>query len=200
MIRVAITGNMGSGKSEVLRLLKQDQNLVFEADQVAKKLLLKGSPVYSELRTHFKSNHLLDNGDFDTKSLAREVFSNKKKLKILESILHPEVWRNWEEFIKKKRSKLYPFVFFEIPLFKSGFSKEQFDFIVLVKSSDALKLKYLSHKGITKPEAEMRWKNQIPDLDFLSSAHFIIENESDLNSLKTKVDDLLLFLKKNVKK
>ena len=200
MIAVALTGRMGAGKSEALKRIQENKHPVFEADRVAKSFLSQRSSCYPRLKSLFGEACLLENGEFDVKTLAQEIFSDNNKLKAMESIIHPEVKKKWSEFLEIKSRELYPFAFCEIPFFKKGIKTEGFDFVILVVAPEDLMLKRLIQKGISKKEVESRWKNQMLDSEFLDSADFIIKNEGCLEDLNAKVDQVLKKLKDKVRK
>ena len=197
---VALTGRIGAGKSEVLKRMQENKQPVFEADRVAKSFLSQKSSCYSRLKSLFGEACLLENGEFDVKALAQEVFSDNSKLKAMEDIIHPEVRKKWNEFLEIKERKLHSFAFCEIPFFKKGIKTEEFDFVILVVASEDLMLKRLNQKGVSKKEAESRWKSQMLDSDFLDSADFIIKNEGSLEDLNVKVDKVLKDLKDKITK
>ena len=200
MIKVVITGRMGAGKSQVLRFVAKQGLPVFKADQMVKNLISKENPCYRELKSVFGKDFLLKNGEVDLKSLSQEVFSDSKKLQNLEKILHLRVGEKWKNFVEIQKKKSCHFVFCEIPLFKKGIPRDQFDFIILVTASDDLKLKRLIQKGMTKKEVEARWNHQMLESDFFQSAHFVIQNSGHLKDLELKASKMLEFLKDRIKK
>ena len=96
MIKVGLTGNIGTGKSTVARIFESLGVLVYHADQEAKKMLERES-VKKDLLNNFGQD-ILDQGNIDRKRLADLVFNNREKLKTLNSIIHPLVKQDLKDF------------------------------------------------------------------------------------------------------
>ena len=124
---IGLTGGIGAGKTSVLNLFEKRNINCFNSDLVAKRLL------DNDLRDKIQSLFGLDlyiKGKLDRNKLSKIVFNDKNKLSLLNSIVHPEVRKKFEDFVKTNSND--DFVIYETALlFESGFYKKC-DFIILV--------------------------------------------------------------------
>lgn len=179
-MRVAITGTIGSGKSEMSNYLRNKYNLfVFDCDKTNSELL-KNNPLI--LKKDFSD--CFDGKTLNKYKLASVVFNDIEKRKRLESIMHPLIL---DEMSKK--TKVYDPFFAEVPLlFESGWDK-YFDLNVLVVCDEDIALKRLSERGLSEKESRERIKNQMSISDKMAKSDVIIYNNSNLASFYKKIDD-----------
>ena len=175
MLKIAITGNIASGKSTVEKIIENNGYKVYDTDKIAHKILENSEDVKKAFKT------------VDRKEIAKIVFSSPKKLKLLESIIHPKVK---EEILKifDSEDKL---VFISVPqLFESGFDT-LFNKIIYVTADRALRLERLiKRNNLTIEEAEIRINAQV-EKDKIKKSDYIIENNTDLVNLQNKVKEVL---------
>lgn len=178
MIKVGLTGNIGTGKSTVARIFESLGIPIHLADQVAKKMLLKES-VIELLYNQFGSDVFIQ-GSVDRKKLADLVFNNPRKLGDLNAIIHPLVRDDLSDFFARMNHHTYVIQEAAI-LFESGFYKE-FDKIILVTSPVELANKRVMERdGISEKDVEQRRANQWSQVKKIKLTDFIIENnEQDL--------------------
>ncbi|MCD4694799.1 MAG: dephospho-CoA kinase [Bacteroidales bacterium] len=178
MIKVGLTGNIGSGKSTVSKIFEVLGAPVYHADNNAKAFLCH-QEVIDKLRNKF-GDCIMSEGIIDRKKLAGIVFNNSKKLGFLNSIIHPLVKQDL--IIWMNNMKHHPYIIQEAAiLFESGFDKD-FEKIILVISTDDLASKrVMMRDGISKHEVELRRSNQWRQDKKIGLADFIIENtEKDM--------------------
>ena len=194
MLKVLITGVMGSGKSTAGLFLKNLSYPVFIADDYVDTLFLENSSCYQQLKELFPSCLQEDHKTFDKKKVAEIIFQERDKKSALEEIIHPLVWEAFDDFVKVFSPK-NTIVFCEMPpIFKNRLS--YFDECVLVLTPASLITKRLVSKGWKKQEIENRLKNQM-EVEFLKKhCNFIIDNSEDLNSLHQQLQNVLDQLKK----
>lgn len=193
---IAITGSMGSGKSEVLRVLRKKGFCTIEADQLARSFLFPKSPCFNELRSLFKNLVPSKKDGFCSKEIAREVFlTNPWKLKRLEDILHPLVQEKLSALLSEKQAQKEPFVFYEIPLLrKKSLLKNRFDFVVLIVRPRAKALKSLIKKGWSEEAVKARLEQQTQESVF-EKPDFILQNQGSLKTLFSQLEPVLKSLK-----
>ena len=174
MIKVGLTGNIGSGKSTVARIFESLGIPVYHADLEAKKML-EVELVKTDLLTGF-GQEIFDEGTVDRKKLASLVFNNSKKLHELNAIIHPLVKEGLARFFHENQA--YPFVIQEAAiLFETGFNKD-FDKIILVTSPDELANKrVMLRDGVNISEVEQRRSNQWSQEKKIGLSDFIINND-----------------------
>lgn len=175
MLKIAITGNIASGKSTVEKIIENNGYKVYDTDKIAHKILENSEEVKKAFKT------------VDRKEIAKIVFSSPEKLKLLESIIHPKVK---EEILKIFNSE-EKLVFISIPqLFESGFDT-LFNKIIYVTADRALRLERLiKRNNLTIEEAEIRINAQV-DTNKIEKSDYIIENNTDLADLQDKVKEVL---------
>lgn len=173
MLKIAITGNIASGKSEVEKIIAQDFP-VFDADKIAHKFL----------------------GNVDRRALGEKVFSDPVVRKKLEEYIHPKVK---DEILKIFCESQDKYVFVSIPLlFETGFDK-LFDKIIFVQCDDKLRLERLMKRNnFTKEQALKRMNAQMPQDDKINKSDFVIHNNSTKEELAAQVNELLKKILKNL--
>ena len=184
MLKVAITGNIASGKSQVERYLA-DTYHVYDTDKIAHKIL-------DEIKD-FYGYDVFTNGKIDRKKLGRLVFSDPELKKKLEMIIHPQVKEILNNIFEKHKND--KFVFVSVPLlFEAGFDG-MFDKIILVTTNEKTRLERLMKRdNLTKEEALSRIKSQISEKEKIKKSDFIIENSSNFHNLENQTDQILALL------
>lgn len=130
MIIVGITGLIGSGKSTTSLILKRMGYNVFDADK-ANKTLLNEKKVQSQIINRFKKESLINEfNKLNLKELSKLVFSNEKKLKELEQILHPKIQYLEEKFIIRNIRNNEKIVFLDVPLLFKNNRQRRCDYII----------------------------------------------------------------------
>ena len=157
MIKVGLTGNIGSGKSIVARIFEILGVPVFRADEVAKEFLFD-SDVKEILKNKF-GKKIFTGKNINTKALAEIVFKDKESLSFLNSVIHPLVKKSLEQWLDNNKDQKYIIQEAAI-LFESGFYKE-FDKVITVASPENLAIKRVMERdGVGEEEVKNRQKNQ----------------------------------------
>lgn len=172
MTRIALTGNIASGKSAVLAVLQEQGYDVLDTDDVAHELLtVKNSKLYDA----FKNYDVFEDGEFSRKKLGELVFQDNILRKKLENILHPQIRAEIEKFEGIVAIPL---------LFETGM-QELFDKIIIVYTDDDIRLKRLMcRNNLTKEDAKARMNSQIPQEKKLAMCDFVINNNGNLDELR----------------
>lgn len=181
MLRVAITGNIASGKSQVEKYIAQEYP-VYDADKLAHEVL--------DNIKDFYGLDVFTDGKIDRQKLAKLVFDNPDIKFKLEQLVHPKVKEKILEIFNKYSNENY--VFISVPLlYETGF-EVLFDKVILVTVDKNTQLKRLMHRNnLTKEEALKRIHSQLPQNDKVNKADFIIENNFDLRNLEQQVEQVL---------
>ncbi len=181
MLKVAITGNIASGKSQVEQYLSKIFP-VYDTDKIAHKFL-------NELKD-FYGYDVFTEGKIDRKKLGKLVFSNPELKEKLEAIIHPQVKETLNNIFEKHKND--KFIFVSVPLlFEAGFDG-MFDKIILVTTDDKTRLQRLMKRdNLTEEEALIRIKSQISEKEKIKKSDFIINNNSDIHNLEIQINQFL---------
>lgn len=183
MIIIGITGGVGSGKSRVLYDLSENHGAyIVEADKLAHTLMEPGQSIYNEIVENFGREILKEKAPYeiDRQKLGSIVFSDKDKLKLLDSISHPAVKKNilWQ-IETKKAEGVKLFVIEAALLIQDGY-KEICDEIWYVWVSKEERIKRLAkQRGYTKSKCISMFNSQEDDDYYKKYADFTINNQLD---------------------
>ncbi|ACO04469.1 MAG TPA: dephospho-CoA kinase [Persephonella sp.] len=199
MLKVGLTGSIGTGKSTVGKIFSELGAYVIDADKVV-HTLLKREDIKEKIRKEF--GDVFDSkGEIDRKKLGSIVFKDPEKKKKLESIIHPEVRKEIERSIKKIEDKdPESIVIVEVPLLIETGSYRDYDIVILVYAPEKLQLERLIKKGFSKDEALRRIRSQLPIDEKIKYADIVIYNTGDLKRLREEVESVYRKLKEKVKK
>lgn len=177
MVKVGITGGIGSGKSTACKVFKVLGIPVFEADSVGKHLMNSDAQIQARLVHLFGSAVYLPDHTIDRKYLSGIVFSNPSLLAELNSIVHPAIRQAFEEWILEQHS---PYVLLEAAiLFESGFYKAM-DRTITVVTDEAQRIKrVMKRDAVTEEQVRQRIGNQWSDEQRIKLADFVIGNNDN---------------------
>jgi dephospho-CoA kinase len=187
MLRVGVTGGIGSGKSALSALLAQLGAHVIDADQLAREIVAPGTAGLAELVDRFGS-HLLVDGVLDRAGLASIVFSDPKALADLEAITHPRIRARFEELASQCGQEAI--VVHEVPLLAERSLGAQYQLVIGVESTDERRRERLMARGMTADEIIRRQAQQFSDEQRRPHCDVIIDNNRDLSVLKVEVERL----------
>jgi dephospho-CoA kinase len=198
MLIVALTGGIGAGKSHVAKCFHQLGSYVFDADQLARAAIERGSKGFDEVVTTF-GDQILKDGDIDRRKLGEIVFSDPIAKAKLEAIVHPGVQRLFEE--AKKDLPLDAIVIYEIPLLAESNSRSRFDYAITVEADVETRTQRLKERGLASHEIVGRMTAQASREERISHSDLVIENHGDEDALLRQVEEIwqsvLLPLAKN---
>ena len=195
MLKVAITGNIAAGKSEVETLLREQGYKVFDSDVIAHDITSKDEKLIVEIKNLFKGYDILDkNAAISRPKLGKLVFSNKELLVELESIIHPAIKERIKDiFLNNPNEKV---IFVAVPLLFEKNFRSLFDKVILVLADEKRRLdRLLKRSSYDIEHAKSRIKSQLPQEKKIPLCDFLIENNHDLDYLKPQVDLILKKLK-----
>ena len=183
MIKVAITGNIASGKSQVEKEIRNLGYLVFDADKIAHSCLINNKDIIVDT---FGSK-ILVGGEISREKLGNIVFNDKDKLEKLNSIIHPEVIKEINTLFEHYKEERYLFV--SIPLLFEAKMENMFDKIIFVYANDTIRLERLMKRNnLSKVDALKRINSQQSQTDKMTKSDFIIKNEGSLEDLKLHIN------------
>lgn len=183
---IGLTGGIASGKSTVSKYLKEKGYQIFDADKIAKDLTNEDN-IKNKIVEKFGSNILDNNFSLDRKKMKEIVFNDKSKLKLLNDIIHPEVF----EFYKKAKenNKENKILIFDVPLlFESGIDS-LCDKILVVISDHKIQIERIIERDkIDKTLATNIINSQITNKERIKKADIVIENNGSLEELYEKIE------------
>ena len=173
MLRIGLTGGIGSGKTTVAKVFETLGIPVYYADDRAKHLMNTNSALKASIIQHF-GNEAYQNGELDRKYLAAIVFNNKEKLELLNSLTHPITIRDAEEWMKIQTT---PYTVKEAALlFESG-AAEHLDFVIGVYTPQHIRVQRVVHRDHLPVEEVMkRISHQIDEEMKMKLCDFVITN------------------------
>ncbi len=191
-MKIAITGNIGSGKSVFSSFAEKHGYIVLRADDISKEILSNDSEVRKEIIKAFGAQSFKNNKP-DVKYLSQKVFSDPVRLNKIESILHPRVIKSINNTIKslEKDNKI---VFVEAALIYEADMEKMFDYVVLITSDRNNRLNRKFNTGISEEDFNKRESNQIPEDEKRKRADFIFSNDGSIEDLQSKFNLLLISL------
>ena len=192
---IGVTGSLATGKSMVSGLFAGQGALKIDADEITHRLLAKDPVIKKEVVSVF-GEEILAAGEIDRKKLAGKVFADKKQLKRLSEIMHPEIIR-----IIKAAAEQHPerVIVIDAPLLIEAGLNDFVDIVVVVKAGEKTQLKRAMGRGLTQEEAKKIISSQMALSEKERLADFIIDNDVDgeMEKVKKGVEDVWENLWKN---
>jgi dephospho-CoA kinase len=178
MLKVGLTGGIGSGKSTVARIFGDLGARVIDADVVARDLVRPGYPLLAQIAEAFGPEVLLPDGELDRARLASIIFADAEKRRALEAILHPPIMREIDllatAFGRAERDAV---VVVEAALIVEIGRAGEFDRLVVVWATPEQQLQRLmARDGFGREEAERRLAAQMPLEEKRRAAHLVVDN------------------------
>src|SRR5437899_3293238 len=177
MILVGLTGGVATGKSSVLRLFQDCGARVLDADILARQVVQPGKPAWRDIVRTFGRKVLRPDRTLDREALARIVFRNLAKLRILSSIVHPRVAREQTRLtreISKKEPRVV--VIYDAPLLIEASAHKRMDRIIVVTADRETQIKRLCNRNhLSRTEALRRIRSQMPLAQKIKSADYVLD-------------------------
>lgn len=177
MIKVGITGGIGSGKTTVCRIFETFGIPVFYADTVAKEIMVTDPVLVAGVKEAFGQESYDEAGKLNNKHIASIVFGNSTELARLNSVVHPAVFRAFDDWLEQLPAGT-PYILKEAALlFESG-SYKACDKSVLVTAPAEIKIKrVMDRDGVTAEQVQARMDKQMSDSEKIKMADFLIRND-----------------------
>jgi dephospho-CoA kinase len=189
VLRVGLTGGIGSGKSEVSRRLVAHGAVVIDADAIAREVVEPGAPGLAEVVTAFGPGVLTEDGTLDRPRLGDLVFGDASLLARLNGIVHPLVRARMAEL--EQAAGPAAIVVFDVPLIAENNTAGSFDLVVVVDVPPRLQAdRLVRHRGMTREQAKARMAAQASRADRLAIASIVIDNSGSLAELDRLVGEL----------
>lgn len=189
MLKVGLTGGMGSGKSTVATRLAQLGATVIDADAIAREIVEPGQPALAELAERFGEEILTDDGALDRAELARRAFVDAESTEALNAITHPRIAERTAEYYRQAAAAAAPVVVYDMPLlFEKGLEADQ-DLVLVVHAPEELRIQRLvESRGVDREDAARRIAAQLDDATRIAKADVVLDNTASVAKLQAQVD------------
>lgn len=188
MIRLALTGSIGMGKSTVADMFRKAGVPVFDADATVRRLQGPGGALVKRIEKRFPGTTGPEG--VDREALSERVLSDPGELAALEAIVHPAVHHERTRFIVENGDA--PALLFEIPLLFETGGAETFDKVIVVSAPAAVQReRVLSRPAMTEEKFTALLARQMSDEDKRARADFVIDTGGDLSTTEAQVRDIL---------
>ena len=192
MIKVALTGSIGMGKSTVAAMFERAGIPVFDADAEVRRLQGKGGSLAGPIGALFPQ--AIINGEIDREALSRAVIGNPEALAKLEALVHPEVRAARDRFIAANTQS--PIILFDIPLLFETSGESNADKVIVVSApADVQRQRVLARPGMTPAKLDGILARQMPDADKRARADFVVDTGSSLEETQAQVAAIIACLR-----
>ena len=187
MLKVGLTGGIGSGKTTVSKVFADKNFKIFNSDDIAKNIIKTDIEIKKSIINFFGSKSF-NGSDFNSIYISEVIFSDPKKLDLLNSIVHPKVFEKFKKFVKKNlKSKI---LVESAILFESNFYKLM-DYNILLKSPKIERInRIINRDNLSTKKIEKIMNVQWSDKKKINLATFVIEN-TNISKTKTEILSLI---------
>ena len=184
---IGLTGGIGSGKSSVLEIFKKIGISTYNADESAKKLISSDKKIIYSIKQLFGED-IYDENKLNSKPVSKIVFNDKEKLKSLNSIIHPAVAIDFDNFCFKHRDETY--IVKEAAIIFETKTENLFNKIIYVKAPKEIRVdRVMQRDNLSRDDVLNRIQNQINETSTIDKCDFIIDN-INFSELEEKVIEI----------
>ena len=195
MLLIGLTGGIGSGKSTVAAMLRDQGIRVVDADQIAREVVEPGQPALAELVEVFGQGILNDDGSLNRQELANRAFATEEATNALNAITHPRIEQETQRQFDLAAAEKENFLVYDMPLLVERGLHEEMDMVIVVHTDIEERVRRLvEHRGLDEDDVRRRMSHQVDDVTRLASADVLIDNNGSVNHLRKQVDDFLATL------
>ena len=198
MVIIGLTGGIGSGKSSVAEMFKDEGAYVIDFDYLARVVVEPDKTAWRDIVDYFGSEILCSDRTLNRSKLAEIVFSDEKSRKVLEGFIHPRIFEQRDTLLKDvEKQDPNAIVIIDVPLLFELSLNKNFDKIILVHVSRDVQVERAKKRdALLKEEVEKRLKAQINIERKKLLSDYIINNEGSLKNTKDQVRKVIQELKK----
>jgi len=176
MLKIGITGNIGSGKTTASKIFEILGIPVFYADDAAKKIMVTDRQLISEIKDAFGGASYFDDGTLNRKHIAAIVFNNDGQLARLNSLVHPATFRAFDAWVKTISD--VPYVLKEAALLFESTAYKMCDYNIMVQAPLETRIaRVIKRDGLSREEIEKRNSYQFSEEKKTQLANFVIKND-----------------------
>jgi dephospho-CoA kinase len=190
LTRIGVTGGIGSGKSEVCKIISSFEVPVLSADLIARRLTDSDSAIRKKIISLFGSDaYDSASGALNRDYVASLAFGKRENILTLDSIVHPAVLKTVEEEIRTIENKQKTgYLVVEAPLmFESGLNKK-LNYVLTVAAEETLRIERTRNRSnLTEEQIRLRMDNQIPVEEAIAASDFVLHNNGSVDDLRRNV-------------
>jgi dephospho-CoA kinase len=185
MLSVALTGNIGAGKTTVVGLFRRWGATIIDADQLVREAQAPGQPVLKEIAARFGAESIRADGTLDRAAVRAKVLKDPAALADLNRIVHPEVHRRRKQLLEAARVRGVRIVISDIPLLFEAADPSEFDAVVLVDAPEPVRrARLLSSRAWPEDEVDRMIRSQLSSALKRGRSDYVIDNDGDLEALE----------------
>ncbi|KEA65374.1 Dephospho-CoA kinase [Marinobacterium lacunae] len=188
VLKVGLTGGIGSGKSAAARLFAEMGVPIVDADVVAREVVEPGSAALSSIADHFGAELLLDNGQLNRARLREIIFDDAEQKRWLEALLHPLIR---QRIVEQLSQQGHDYLILVSPLLIESGQSQLVDLIVVVDVDEQTQLqRTISRDGVDRQQVERILAAQMPRQERCDRADYLIDNGGDFDQLRAQVESV----------
>jgi len=191
MLKVGLTGGIGSGKSAVSAELASYGAMVIDADAIAREVVEPGTPGLSEVVEEFGDRVLAADGSLDRAALGEIVFADSDRLAALNAIVHPRVGERSGQLMEEALAADTKVVVYDVPLLVENGLGSLYDVVVVVDAPDETRVERVSvNRGMPREQVRARIRAQADRDTRLAAADLVVDNSGNRDELRGRVAEL----------
>lgn len=196
MIKIGLTGGIGTGKSTVCNILRNEGFKIIDADAIAKEVIEKNPQILDMVRTQFGSGFFDWRGEFRRREFGNHIFRFPKERIKYENIIMPYIKKSLEDSIKLYDKKGEKIVIVDAPTLIENNMQDEMDYVVLVCVDNSVQIqRVMGRDKLSKPDVVSRINSQMSLEAKKEFANIIIDNNGELLETQKQVYDLIDFIK-----
>lgn len=188
MLKIGLTGGIGSGKSTVSKKLDELGAFVVDADKIAREIVEPGEPALAELAEVF-AGVVLEDGTLNRQELARQAFATPEATQKLNSITHPRIRERTNELFREAEAEGEEVLVYDMPLLIENGEADRVDHVLVVDAPDEVRVQRLvEYRNLDEDDARARIRAQIDRETRLAVADTVLDNSGDIEDLLEQVE------------
>lgn len=190
MLKIGLTGSIGTGKSTAAEIFRIKGIPVFDADEEVHKLYKSDGMAVPLIRN--LCSEAVENGAINRTILVEKIKNDPTLLDKIQKIIHPLVHEKRNNFIKEHVSKNTPFVIFDIPLLFETNADKELDYVIVITAPPAIqKRRLMLRSNMTEEKLAFFLERQMPNSEKIRRADFVLNNDATIEELKKQITKLL---------
>lgn len=194
MLRIGITGGIGSGKTTFCKVWEELGAFVLYADDFAKELMITDKKLINSIKKTFGEMAYFEDGSLNREFLSEEAFS-KNRVQELNDLVHPAIWERADKLAEEKQQEGVKIFAKEAAILLNNGRPKDLDYVVLLLADDQERISRVKKRdSATEEQVSDRINNQPQFEDLASMCDFIVMNDGSLEELRNKAREIYKFL------